>query len=144
MVGNLLALGAALSFALYLCSGTPLRAQGAPSGSASASGGDASALAGLAQYVGQYRSTTDPDEVTVVYLDGGALYEESEKRQRQRMIPDPSATDRFKIESPPVQIEFQRAASGAVSGLKFVMEGGADTNSRTLAEETRFGLAATR
>ena len=40
----------------------------------------------LAQYVGQYRSTSDPDQVTAVYLDGGALYEESAQRQRQRLV----------------------------------------------------------
>ena len=43
--------------------------------------------ADLAQYEGQYRSASDPDQVTAVYLDGGALYEESARRERQRLVP---------------------------------------------------------
>ncbi len=43
----------------------------------------------LGQYVGQYRGIADPDQLNSVYLDGGVLYEESERRPRQRLIPDP-------------------------------------------------------
>jgi uncharacterized protein len=96
----------------------------------------------LAQYVGQYRDTVDPDQVNVVYLDGGALYEESEKRERQKLVPDANAesVDRFRIESPSAHVLFLRDVSGTISGLKVV----SDVDGRTLAQAKRFSMAATR
>ncbi len=96
----------------------------------------------LAQYVGQYRDISDPDQVHVVYLEGGALYEESERRERQKLTPDntPETADRFRIESPKAHVVFVRDAAGAISGLKLVL----DRDGHTLAEEKRFSAAATR
>jgi putative CocE/NonD family hydrolase len=91
----------------------------------------------LAQYQGQYRSLSDPDQMTAVYLDGGALYEESELRERQRLLPaaatDAAARDRFRIDTPKAILTFQRDASGAVNGLKITLD------DRTLLEATRIG-----
>jgi putative CocE/NonD family hydrolase len=100
------------------------------------------ASAGLAQYVGQYRGTSDPDQVNAVYLDDGVLYEESERRARQRLVPDavPGSADRFQIELPQAHVVFLRDASGMVSGLKFVL----DSDGHTLVEERRFSAAGTR
>ena len=98
--------------------------------------------ADLAQYVGQYRSTSNPDQVNAIYLDGGVLYEESERRARQRLLPDalPGSADRFQIASPQAHVVFLRDATGAVSGLKFVL----DSDGSTLVEEKRFSIADTR
>lgn len=119
---------------LALCSGgRPICAQDSVANSADLD---------LAQYVGQYRDISDPDQVHVVYLDGGALYEESERRERQKLTPDsaPEAADRFRIDSPKAHVLFLRDASGAISGLKLML----DRDGRTLAEEKRFSTAATR
>ena len=96
----------------------------------------------LAQYEGQYRDTSDPDQVHAVYLDGGVLYEESERRARQKLILDagPETADQFRIESPRAHVVFLRDALGSISGLKLV----ADRDGRTLAEEKRFTTTATR
>ena len=94
--------------------------------------------AGLAQYEGQYRSPSDPDQVHAVYLDGGVLYEESERRARQKLTPDSAdgTADRFRVDSPNAHVLFRRDASGAISGLKVVL----DRDGSTLAEE-RFSTA---
>ena len=68
------------------------RVGGAP---ASAQTGGVSS-AELAQFEGQYRSVSDPDQVNAVYLDGGILYEESERRARQRLTAD-GTPDRFRM-----------------------------------------------
>jgi putative CocE/NonD family hydrolase len=96
----------------------------------------------LAQYEGQYRNTTDPDQVHVVYLEAGVLYEESEPKERQKLIPDsdPGGADRFRIASPKAHVVFLRDNSGIVSGLKVVL----DDDGRTLANEKRFSTAVTR
>jgi putative CocE/NonD family hydrolase len=98
--------------------------------------------AGLAQYEGQYRSPSDPDQVHAVYLDGGVLYEESERRARQKLTPDSAdgTADRFRVDSPNAHVLFRRDASGAISGLKVVL----DRDGSTLAEEERFSTAGTR
>ena len=95
--------------------------------------------ADLAQYVGQYRSISNPDQVNAIYLDGGVLYEESERRARQRLLPDarPGSADRFQIASPQAHVVFLRDATGAISGLKFVL----DSDGSTLVEATRFSIA---
>ena len=93
----------------------------------------------LAQYQGQYRSATAPEQAMAVYLDGGALYEETERRERQRLTPD-AAADRFGIASPPGHMLFQRDAFGAITGLKVVL----DSDGRTLVELNRTSTAATR
>jgi hypothetical protein len=92
------------------------------------------------QYVGQYRGSSNPDQVNAVYLDGGVLYEESERRERQRLIPDAQFADSFRIESPQAHVVFLRDASGTVWELKFVL----DRDGSTLAEERRFSTAGTR
>ena len=98
--------------------------------------------ADLAQYVGQYRDTADPDQVNVVYLDGGTLYEESERKERQKLVPDADGEtgDRFRIESPSAHVVFLRDAAGVISGLKVV----ADPDGRTMAQAKRFSTVATR
>ena len=100
------------------------------------------ASADLAQYQGQYRDTSDPDQVNVVYVDGGVLYEESERRERQRLVPEGGSetADRFRIESLSAHVVFLRDATGVVSGLKVVR----DVDGRTLAEAKRFSTTATR
>jgi len=106
------------------------------------SGVNSAASADLAQFIGQYRSTTNPDQVNSVYLDGGVLYEESERRERQRLAPEtvPGAVDSFRIGSPQAHVEFLRDASGTVYELKFVL----DSDGSTLAEEKRFSAVGTR
>jgi uncharacterized protein len=101
----------------------------------------AGAPQGLAQYEGQYRGA-DPDQVTAVYLEAGVLYEEGERRERQRLTPDTTddARDRFRIETPQAHATFIRDASGAVSGIKVVL----DRDDRMLLEATRISTAATR
>ncbi len=94
----------------------------------------------LAQYEGQYRSVADPDQVTSVYLENGALYEESARRERQRLSVDASAQDRFGIASPAAYATFLRDASGAVTGLKVVL----DLDGRTLLEAKRFSTVGTK
>ena len=91
----------------------------------------------LEQYQGQYRSPADPDQVLAVYLENGTLYEESERRERQKLTP--VSEGRFHVESPPSDVVFTRDASGAVSGLKFVTSDG-----RTLAEATLFSKSPAR
>jgi uncharacterized protein len=94
-----------------------------------------------AQYQGQYRDVSNPDQVHAVYLEDGVLYEESEHRERQRLTPDVSVTaDHFRIESPAARVVFLRDDSGAISGLKIVL----DRDGGTLAEEKRFSAVATR
>jgi uncharacterized protein len=111
-------------------------------GLAQVAGGNASAGVTLAQYEGQYRGISDPDQLTAVYIDAGVLYEEGERRERQKLIPDLAAgtTDRFRIESPKAHVVFLRDASGAVSGLKFVL----DADAAMVEEAKRFSTAATR
>jgi len=96
----------------------------------------------LAQYEGQYRSLSDPDQITAVYLDGGALYEESELRERQRLLPaaasDAAAQDRFRIDTPKALLTFQRDASGSVSGLKITLD------DRTILEASRISTEPRR
>ena len=96
----------------------------------------------VAQYEGQYRSAADPDQVHAVYLDAGVLYEESERRARQKLTPEPTdgVPDRFRVDSPKAHVLFLRDASGTISGLKVVLDG----DGSTLAEEQRFSTAATR
>ena len=103
---------------------------------------NSAASADLAQFIGQYRSTANPDQVNSVYLDGGVLYEESERRERQRLAPEtvPGAVDSFRIGSPQAHVEFLRDASGTVYELKFVL----DSDGSTLAEERRFSAVGTR
>ncbi len=90
----------------------------------------------LAEYVGQYRAVDDPDTVTSVYLDGGKLYEESERTARLELIPDGSgATDTFNFAESHMgmHLVFEREA-GAVTGLKMVsLQGG-----RMALDEKRF------
>jgi putative CocE/NonD family hydrolase len=93
-----------------------------------------------AQYTGQYRSLADPEKVTAVYLDGGALYEESAQRQRQQLLPDASARDRFAIGSPQAHIVFRRDAGGSISGLTVTL----DADGRTLLDAVRFSKVGTR
>ena len=87
--------------------------------------------AGLAEYQGQYRNPADPDQELAVYLDGGLLYEEAERRDRQQLVPDGAAG--FRIQSPQAHIVFLRDASGAVSGLKFLF----DRDGRILSQLSR-------
>jgi hypothetical protein len=98
---------------------------------------NSAASADLAQFIGQYRSTANPDQVNSVYLDGGVLYEESERRERQRLAPEtvPGAVDSFRIGSPQAHVEFLRDASGTVYELKFVLDsdGGSTTSASTCA-----------
>ena len=118
---------------LALSSGTPL---------AQAAEGNASAGVGLAQFEGQYRGISDSDELTAIYLESGVLYEEGERRERQKLLPDAAAgaADRFRIESPKAHVVFLRDALGAVSGLKFVL----DADTAMVEEAKRFSTAATR
>jgi putative CocE/NonD family hydrolase len=123
-----------LTALLALCSGgRPACAQDSVAGSADLD---------LVQYVGQYRDISDPDQVHVIYLEGGTLYEESERRERQKLTPDSTSetADRFRIESPKAHVLFLRDASSAISGLRVVL----DRDGHILAEEKRFSTATTR
>jgi hypothetical protein len=118
----------------------PVRAQDA----SSRPGAPAARLgaADLNEYQGQYRSVVHPDQVHVVYVEGGALYEEREGLERQRLTPDPAPglADRFRIATPLAHIVFVRDAAGAISGLQLVL----DRDGQVADEETRFGTVATR
>ena len=97
----------AVCFAIH-----PLRAQDV----SSAPGAVASRQADLAQYQGQYRSVVHPDQVHAVYVEAGALYEEREGLERQKLTPDPAPglPDRFRIASPQAHVVFVRdAAAGS-------------------------------
>ena len=94
----------------------------------------------FAQYVGQYRSASNPDQITAVYLDGGVLYEESAQRQRQRLVPDATVQDQFAIATPRAHLAFVRNALNAITGLKVTL----DSDGRTLVEAARFSTAGTR
>jgi len=126
---------------LAACAGCPAaRAQdAAPSNPAAPS---ESLAQSLARYQGQYRSLSDPDLITVVYVDGDALYEESELRERQRLLPaaasDAAAHDRFQIETTKGLLTFQRDASGAVNGLKITLD------DRTILEASRISTEPRR
>jgi len=98
----------------------------------------AAAAADFSEFQGQYRNPENPDQEIAVYLDGGALYEEAERRDRQQLVPDGAA--RFRIQSPQAHIVFLRDASGAVSGLKFVF----DHDGRTLSQLTRISAEPVR
>jgi putative CocE/NonD family hydrolase len=113
-----------------ICGSGPARAQTAPPPT------------DLAQYVGQYRSATDPDQINSVYLDSGSLYEESERRERLKLAPDPApgSPDRFKLEDTQAHLLFLRDASGAISGLRVVP----DRDATTLLEEQRFSTVGIR
>ena len=92
----------------------------------------------LFQYEGQYRDTANPDQVHTIYVEDGVLYVESEGRERQRLTPD--VPDRFRIASPPAHVLFLRDASGAVSGLRVVL----DSGGRALAEAARISATPVR
>jgi putative CocE/NonD family hydrolase len=95
------------------------------------------------RYVGQYRDIGDSGQLNWVYLDGGALYEESERAPRQRLTPDAAAgqaADRFRMEITPAHLVFLRDAAGQVSGLRFVL----DRDGRTLLEEKRISTVGAR
>ena len=97
---------------------------------------------GLAEYEGQYRSVSDPDQVHVVYVEAGALYEERQDAGRQKLVSDPApgAADRFRIASPQAHVLFVRDAAGAISGLRIVL----DRDGRVLDEEQRFSMVVAR
>ena len=101
-----------------------------------------SAGADLTLYQGQYRSTSDPDQVHAVYVDDGVLYVESEGKERQKLTPDAAdgTADSFRIDSPRAHVVFLRDAAGGISGLKLVL----DRDVRMLDEEKRFSTAGTR
>jgi hypothetical protein len=97
----------------------------------------------LDQYVGQYRDIGDSGQLNSVYLDGSALYEESERAPRQRLTLDAAAgqaADRFRMEVTPAHVVFLRDAAGQVSGLRFVL----DRDGRTLLEEKRISMVGAR
>ena len=96
----------------------------------------------LAQYSGMYRSAESPDVVHAVYVDGGVLYEESEQRPRQRLIPDPASVspDDFHIGSPAAHVLFLRDAGGKVTGLRVTL----DEGGQVIGQEQRFSETATR
>jgi putative CocE/NonD family hydrolase len=97
--------------------------------------------ADLAQYQGEYRDVTKSSQVNAVFLDRGGLYEESEREQPHKLVPDAAGVrDTFLLDSLPAHIVFLRDGSGAISGLKVVL----DSDGRTVAEERRFSVAATR
>src|ERR1035441_5534561 len=123
--------------------GAAQAASAGPAASASQAAGVSAGAApaqNLAQYQGQYRDTSDPDQVHAIYVDGGVLYEDSEQRQPQRLIPDPESADRFCIEASGAHVLFLRDESRAIYGLRVVL----DRDGSTLAEANRFSKAATR
>ena len=84
---------------------------------AAIAGGSPSSGGPLGQYVGQYRATGNSDQLNAVYLEGGVLYEESERAPRQKLIPDAAAgqvADRFRMELTPAHVVFLRDASGQI------------------------------
>ena len=116
---------------------SPLHAQGSVASDAAAS---PAPLTNLAQYEGQYRSTTDPEVVTAIYLEGNTLYEESELRERQPLIPGTATADSFRLAVPPSHLVFNHDPSGAIDGFKVAL----DRDGRILGEEKRFSSAKTR
>ena len=96
----------------------------------------------LTQYTGLYRNPADPQIVHSVYVENGTLYAESEQRPRQSLTPDPApgTPDRFRIHTPEAHILFLRDASGALTGLRVIL----DHNGQVVSEEQRFSTTALR
>lgn len=96
----------------------------------------------LSQYVGLYRNPSDAEQANAVYVENGALYEETARRARQRLAPDPDAgsRDRFRLETTPAHMLFVRDASGTVVRLRVVL----DASGVVLADLPRVGNTPVR
>jgi putative CocE/NonD family hydrolase len=92
-----------------------------------------------AQYVGQYRWTSDPDVVMAIYREGGKLYEEREGRQRRELLAGGGA-DRLSVAGMSSHLEFERDASGVVTSFQIV----ANNDGRVLEEAKRIGTDEAR
>jgi len=68
----------------------------------------------LAEYVGTYANTTEPDVVLSVYVQDGRLYSESERAQRLELQAE--SPDHFFWEKSGIRIVFERDAAGKVTG----------------------------
>ena len=70
----------------------------------------------LDQYVGLYREPSEPDAVDSIYREGDRLYIESERKARAELHPE--SRDQFSVQGSMLRLEFQRDASGRVTGVK--------------------------
>ncbi len=64
---------------------------------------------------GLYRNVEEPDVLVVVYREGGALYEESERSPREQLVE--AAKDHYATAPVAVSLVFTRNAAGAVDGF---------------------------
>ena len=83
----------------------------------------------LAEYVGQYRSATEPDVVNSVSVKGDALCVEGERMVTRELKAE--SEDHFFIAGTSVRVVFTRDAAGKVTGLKTPTQG-----PRSAGEET--------
>ena len=75
----------------------------------------------LAEYVGQYRSASEPDVVNSISVKGDALYVEGERMATRELKAE--SADHFFIPGTPLRVTFTRDGSGKVSGLKTTASG---------------------
>jgi uncharacterized protein len=92
----------------------------------------------LAEYVGQYHFTEEPDSVSAINLSGGTLTIEGERSPRVELKAE--GKDQFSEVGSPLRLSFVRDSDGKVSGLTFSVGGRQASGSvRTLV---RFSDAA--
>lgn len=75
----------------------------------------------LSEYVGQYRSSVEPDVVNAITLSDGTLHAEGERMPRIELTPE--SPDHFFVPGTPLRVTFTRNSSGKVSGLTTTLTG---------------------
>ena len=74
----------------------------------------------FAQYFGQFRDSDDAARLHTIYAEASTLYTESQQLPRQALTPD--GPDRFRMGTTRAHVVFLRDASGAINGLKVVLD----------------------
>src|SRR5215468_8434291 len=75
----------------------------------------------LAEYVGQYRQTGEPEVVNSISVHDGSLQVEGERMAARELKPE--SVDHFVVPNTPLRVEFTRDAAGKVTGLKTTASG---------------------